>query len=132
MKAMSINSTKGIQTGSIIRCIDNTGAKKLEVIAVKGYKGIRKRHPSAGIGGVVTCAVKTGNQKIKHEVVKAVIVTQTKEFKRANGVRIKFQENTAVLIQDNNEPRGKQIKGIIAKEVVERFPMIGKIAATIV
>ena len=132
MKAMSINPSKAVQTGTILRCIDNTGAKKLEVIAVKGYKGIRKRHPSAGIGGIIICSVKSGTQKIKHEVVKAIVVTQTKEFRRANGMRVKFPENTAVLIQDNLEPRGKQIKGIIAKEVVERYPMIGKIARTIV
>ncbi len=132
MKAISVKSTKAVQTGSIIRCIDNSGAKKLEVIAVKGFKGIRKRHPAAGIGGLIICAVKSGDQKIKHEIVKAVLVTQTKEYRRANGVRIKFPENTAVLVQDNMEPRGKQIKGVIAKEVVERFPMIGKIAATIV
>ena len=132
MKSISINPSKGIHTGSIVRCVDNTGAKKLEVIAVRGFKGIRKRHPSAGVGSVIICAVKSGDQKIKHEIVKAVVVTQKKEFLRANGVRIKFPENTAVLIQDNMEPRGKLIKGSIAKEVVERFPMIGKIASTII
>ncbi len=132
MKAISVNPAKGIQTRSVLRCIDNTGARELEVIAVRGFKGIRKRHPSAGIGSIVICSVKSGSQKIKHELVKAVVVTQAREYRRANGVRIKFPENTAVLIQDNFEPRGKQIKGIIAKEVVERFPMIGKIATTII
>ncbi|MEA3229451.1 MAG: uL14 family ribosomal protein [archaeon] len=132
MRAISVSPSKSVQTGSIVRCIDNTGARELEVISVRGYKGIRKRHPSCGVGGIIICAVKSGNQKIKHEIVKAVVVTQKKEYRRSDGVRIKFQENAAVLVQDNMEPRGKQIKGIIAKEVVERFPMIGKIATTII
>lgn len=132
MKGITTKPTRGIQVGSELKCIDNSGAKTLEVISVRGFRGIRRRIPRAGVADVVTCSVKKGNEKIVHEVVRAIIVSQRKEYRRANGIRIKFAENCAVLVQENFEPRGKEIKGIIAKEVVERFPAIGKIAATVI
>lgn len=132
MKGISVKPTKGLQVGSILKCIDNTGAKTLQIISVRGYRGIRKRIPKACVGDVVNCAVKSGDQKIMHEIVKAIIVSQRKEYRRPNGIRIKFEDNAAILIQDTFEPRGKEIKGVIAKEVVERFPPIGKIASIIV
>ncbi len=132
MKAISTRTTKGVMVGSRLKCIDNTGAKQLEVIAVRGFKGIRKRIPRAGVGDVVVCSVKAGNQKIKHEVVRAVVVRQARPYKRASGINVQFSDNAAVLVQENFEPRGKEIKGAVAKEVVERFPAIGKIASIIV
>jgi len=62
----------------------------------------------------------------------AVIVRQRKEFRRPDGLRVKFEDNAAVLINEKLEPRGSEIKGSIAKEVVERFPAIGKIATIVV
>lgn len=132
MKAISTKITKGVQVGSLLKCIDNTGAKELGIIAVKGFKGVKGRVPKAGIGEIVICSVKKGNQKIKHEVVKAVIVRQKNEYRRPSGIRIKFSDNAAILVDDKFEPRGREIKGIIAKEVVERFPTIGKIASSII
>ena len=132
MKAISTRTTKGIQTGTVLKCIDNTGAKVLEVIAVKGFKGVRGTHPCAGVGDVIVCAVKKGTQKIKHEVVRALIVRQAMPYKRPTGTWIKFQDNAAVLLDEKNEPRGKEIKDVIAKEAVERFRTVGKIARTIV
>lgn len=132
LKAISTKVTKGINIGARLNCIDNTGAKQLEVISVKGYKGIRRRTPNAGVGHVVICAVKKGNQKIMHEIVKAVIVRQRRPYRRPNGIHIKFDDNAAVLIDDKLEPRGKDIKGAVAKEVVERFPTIGKISRIII
>ena len=132
MKPISSSVTKGISTGSRIECIDNSGAKILEVIAVKTYGGVKRRHPSAGVAGVVVCSVKRGTPKIRHEVVLAVIVRQKKEWRRADGRRIKFDSNAAVLINDRGEPRGSEIKGAIAKEVVERFPAVGKIATVVI
>ncbi|MEM5819670.1 MAG: uL14 family ribosomal protein, partial [Candidatus Aenigmatarchaeota archaeon] len=73
-----------------------------------------------------------GDTKIKHEVVLAVVVRQKKEYRRANGMRIKFEDNAVVLVNERGEPRGTRIKGPIAKEVVERFSAIGKIASMVV
>ncbi|MFH1431771.1 MAG: uL14 family ribosomal protein [archaeon] len=132
MKAISTRPTKGIKIGTRLNCIDNTGAKVIQVIAVRGFKGTRRRVPQASIGNVVICAVKKGNQKIMHEVVKAIIVRQKKAYLRPNGMHIKFDDNAAVLVDDKLEPRGKDVKGAIAKEVVERFPTIGKISKIII
>jgi len=132
MKPISARVTKGLQVESFINCIDNTGATLLQIIAVKGYKGVKTRHPSCGVASWVVCSVKEGEPKLKHQVVHAVIVRQRKEYRRKNGMRVKFEDNAAVLITEKGEPRGSKIKGPIAKEVVERFSMIGKIATTVV
>jgi large subunit ribosomal protein L14 len=132
MKPISARVTKGLQVGSYINCADNTGANLLQIIAVKGYKGVKTRIPSCGVGNWVICSVKQGDPKLKHQVVHAVIVRQKKEYRRKSGIRVKFEDNAAVLINEKTEPRGTKIKGPIAKEVVERFSMIGKIATTVV
>jgi len=132
MKAISITPSDGLQVGSRVNCIDNTGAKLLEIISVINYRGTRKRHPKAGVGDVVMCAVKKGSQKLVHEVVKAVIVRQKMAYRRPSGIRIKFEDNAAVLIDDKEEPKGKEIKGVVAKECVERFSVIGKIARAVI
>jgi len=133
MRAVSAKITKGIQLGTKLKCIDNSGVKILEVIAVRGYKGVRRRLPKAGVGDLVVCRVVKGEEKWKKKVVYAVIVRQRKEYRRLTGERIKFEDNAAVLInKDTFEPVGTEIRGAIAREVVERFPAIGKIASIVV
>ncbi|MCD6402956.1 MAG: 50S ribosomal protein L14 [Candidatus Aenigmarchaeota archaeon] len=132
MKAVKASVTRGIQVGSYINCADNTGAKVLKVISVIGYKGRRRRRASAGVGDMVVCSVKEGDVKIRKQVVKAVIIRQKKEYRRPNGIRVKFEDNAAVIVDDKGNPKGTMIKGPIAKEAVERFSPIGKIATIVV
>lgn len=132
MKPISAKITKALQTESYLQCADNTGARLLQVIAVKGYKGVKTRVPRCGVGDWIICTVKQGDPKLKHEVVQAVIVRQKKEYRRKNGMRVKFEDNAAILINEKGETRGTKIKGPIAKEVVERFSVIGKIATIVV
>ena len=73
-----------------------------------------------------------GSEKVVHQVHKAVIVRQVKEYKRPNGMSISFEDNAAVLVDDEGNPKGSIIKGPIAREVVERFQTIGKIASIVV
>jgi large subunit ribosomal protein L14 len=129
---MSANITKTMQPESYLKCIDNTGADLLQVISVKNYKGVKRRRAKCGIGDVIVVTVKKGTPKMRHEVVEAVIVRQRKEYRRPNGLRICFEDNAAVLINERGEPRGTRLKGPIAKEAVERFSAIGKIASIIV
>ena len=63
---------------------------------------------------------------------RAVIIRQRKEYRRPSGMRVSFEDNAAVLVDDKNEPKGSLIKGPVAKEVVERFPTISKVASIIV
>lgn len=132
MKAMSTKISKGLQTESILRCADNTGAQKLQIIAVRGYKGVKRRQAKAGIGDIIVCTVKKGDPKIMHEVVRAVIIRQKKEYRRPSGIRIKFEDNAAVLVNERDEARGTFIKGPVAKEAIERFSTIGKISTIVV
>jgi large subunit ribosomal protein L14 len=132
MKAVRASIKRGLPVGSYVLCVDNTGAKVLQIISVLGYKGVRRRMPSAGIADVVKCTVKEGDVKLRKQVVTAVIVRQRAEYRRPNGLRVSFEDNAAVIVDDNFEPKGTQIKGPIAKEVVERFSSIGKIASMVV
>ncbi len=133
MKAISSRITRGIQLGTILNCADNSGARKLKLIAVKGYKGIHRRLPKAGVGDVIICSVVKGSEKLRKTVVYAVVVRQKKEYRRPNGVRIKFEDNAAVLVNPKTfEPQASEIRSAIAKEAVERFSAIGKIASIVV
>ena len=132
MKAISAKITPALQVGSYVKCTDNSGATEVQIIAVKGYKGVSRRIAFCGVGSWVIAAVKKGDSKIRHEIVQAVIVRQKKEYRRRSGMRIKFEDNAAVLVNEKGDPRGTKIKGPIAKEVVERFSTIGKIATIVV
>ena len=132
MKAVSAKVTKALNVGAYIKCADNTGAKTLKIIAVFGYKGRRRRMPKAGVADMVKVSVVEGDVKIRNQVLNAVIVRQKKEYRRRNGMRIKFEDNAGVIVNEYGEPRGTEIKGAIAKEVVERFSSIGKIATIVV
>ena len=132
MKAISSRVVKSLMPRTVMKCIDNSGAKMLEIISVKGFKGNRRAKPKAGVGSLVFCKVKAGNEKVRHEVLRAVIVRQRKEYKRPDGIRVQFEDNAAVVVDDKGDPKGTQIKGPVAKEAVERFPTIGKIASIVV
>ena len=132
MKGINANIPRSIQLKTRINCVDNTGAKELELIAVKGYKGKLRRLPKAGIGDVVICTVKKGKEKVRGTIVYAVIVRQKKEFRRVDGSRVKFTDNAAVLVnQKTYEPQGTEIRTVVAKEAVERFSVIGKISSIV-
>jgi large subunit ribosomal protein L14 len=132
MKAIKASITKCIPVGAYIECADNTGAKKLQVISVFGYKGRWRKKPSAGVGNVVKCTVKEGVVKWRKQMVRAVIIRQKKEYRRASGLRVEFEDNAAIMVNEKNEPVGTQVKGPMAKEVVDRFLPIGKIASIVV
>ena len=108
-----------IQMQTYLKVADNTGAKELMCFRVLG--GTRKRY--ANIGDVVVCSVKKaapGGMVKKGEVVKAVIVRSTHGTKRADGSYIKFDENAAVIIKDDQTPRGTRIFGPVARELREK------------
>lgn len=128
MEAINANITRGLPRGANLVCADNSGAKRLELINVKEYQGTRRRLPSAGVGDIVIVSVKEGDLELRKQTFEAVIIRQKKEFRRPNGVRIKFEDNAAILIDDNQEPRGSEIRGPIAREVADRFGAIGGMA----
>lgn len=89
--------------------------------------------PSACVGDLVLAAVKKGKPEMRKQTVFAVIVRQKKEYRRADGTRIKFADNSAIVLKDDKgNPKGTMIKGAVAKEVTERYPAIAKIASIVV
>ena len=108
-----------IQQESRLKVADNTGAKEVLCIRVLGGSGRRY----AGIGDVIVCTVKDaipgGNVK-KGDVVKAVIVRTTKERRRPDGSYIKFDENAAVILRQDGEPRGTRIFGPLGRELRDK------------
>ena len=132
MKAVKANITKGLpHTANILAC-DNSGARILRIISVRGAKTVLGRNPSAGIGDYVMCSVIQGKPEMRKTVVAAVIVRQKMPYKRPDGTRVRFDDNAAVLIKDDlGNPKGTVIKGPIAKEAAERWPLVSKIASSI-
>jgi large subunit ribosomal protein L14 len=108
-----------IQAQTILSVADNSGARRVMCFRVLG--GTRRRY--ARVGDIVICAVKDalpGAQVKKGDVVKAVVVRTKKEIRRRDGSYIRFDENAAVLINDQKEPRGTRIFGPVARELRER------------
>ena len=108
-----------VQSYTRLNCADNTGAKQLMCIRVLG--GSRKRY--ARIGDIIIATVKEANpngQVKKGDVVRAVVVRTSKEYRRPDGSYIKFDKNAAVLIDPQNQPRGTRIFGPVARELREK------------
>ncbi len=108
-----------IQNYTRLRVADNTGAREIMCIRVRG--GSRRRY--AGIGDVIVATVKQAipNSAVKKgEVVRAVVVRMTRQIRRADGSYIRFDDNAAVLITDQQNPRGTRIFGPVARELREK------------
>ena len=108
-----------IQQETRLRVADNSGAREILCIRVKG--GSHRRY--AGVGDVITATVKQASPQggvRKGEVVEAVVVRTRKQFGRPDGTYISFDENAAVLIDAQNNPRGTRIFGPVARELRDR------------
>lgn len=132
MKAITSNVAKSLPIGARLQCVDNTGAREVEIISVKGYKGVRRRLASAGVGDMVVISVKKGSVEMRREVTTAVVVRTKKEYRRADGLRIKFEDNAAVILSPEGALKGSEIRGPVAKEAADRWPAIGSAASIIV
>ena len=117
-----------IQTRSMLKVADNSGAKIIQCVNVPG--GTRKRY--AQLGDIIVGTVKKAEPRKlvkKHEVVKAVIVRQRKEFKSKDGSYIRFDDNAVVVLGDGKSPKGGRVFGPIAKELKDKgFDQIAQMA----
>ena len=108
-----------IQQESYLKVADNTGAKEIKCIRVLG--GSKRKY--GNIGDVIVASVRKstpGGQVKKGEVVKAVIVRSAKGVRRADGTYVRFDDNAAVLIKDDKNPRGTRIIGPVARELRDK------------
>ncbi|MBU2639550.1 MAG: 50S ribosomal protein L14 [Nanoarchaeota archaeon] len=133
MKATKANVIRSLPVGARVPTCDNSGAKIIQIMSVKGHKTVKGRRSAAGVGDYVTASVKAGVPGMRKTVVNAIIVRQKKEYRRADGTRIKFEDNAAVVLKDERgTPKGTILKGPISKEAAERWPGIAKLATIIV
>ena len=121
-----------IQTETMLKVADNTGAKILQCIKVLG--GTRRRY--AGIGDIIVGSVKAAEPRRlvkKHDVVKAVVVRQKKAFRRPDGSYIRFDDNAVVILEADKNPKGGRIFGPVARELKKKgFDKIINLAQDIV
>jgi len=122
-----------IQPRTMLKVVDNTGAKIIQCFTILG--GTKKR--SAQIGDVIVATVKEAEPRRivkKHDVVRAVIVRQKKNFRRTDGTYIRFDDNAAVILEGKTkEPKGGRIIGPLPKEIKEKgFDKIASLAVEIV
>ncbi len=133
MKAISSKPTRAFNLGSNLISADNSGAKVVRIVAVKKTGSTKRRQIPAKVADWVKVSVKKGNPEMKGKVFDAVIIRQKRSWRRNSGERIAFEDNAvAILKDDKGNPKGTQIKGPVARELIERWPSVAKIASIVV
>jgi large subunit ribosomal protein L14 len=134
MKGISSKVMKTLIPGSVFVCADNSGAYEFRMIHIigKGGGGRHGKQAAAGVGDLVSASVRKGSQTYLKKPVRVLLIRQRASIRRANGMRIKFEDNAGIIVGEDNLPVGTEIKGAIAREVVERFVKVAGIASRIV
>ena len=132
MKGLPGRQTRGLPKGARLECIDNTGAKIVEIVEVPKYHSTHRRLSSAGIADILLVSVKKGTPEMRRQLVNAVVVRQRRPFRRADGIMVRFEDNACVLTTPEGEVKGSDIKGPVAREAAERWPRIAATASMIV
>ena len=123
--------TLGLPVGAVINCADNTGAKNLYIISVKGIGARLNRLPAAGIGDMVMATVKKGKPELRKKVHPAVIVRQRKPWRRKEGTFLYFEDNAGVIVSNKGEMKGSAITGPVGKECADLWPKIASAAPSV-
>jgi large subunit ribosomal protein L14 len=132
MKAVSGRQMRGLPVGARLTCVDNTGAKVVQIVMVLQYHSVMRRYPTAGVGHMVLISVKKGTPEMRKQMFQAVIVRQRRPFRRPDGTMVQFEDNAAVITTDTGELKGSDIKGPVAREAAERYPRIAAAASAII
>jgi large subunit ribosomal protein L14 len=122
----------GLTIGSVINCTDNTGARKLKIIQMPGYKGRRRRLPTIGIGDLAIASCREGTPDMRRQLFNVVIVRQVRPYRRIDGSWIQFEDNAAVILTPEGNLRGSDVKGPVAREAVNRWARLGNVARMVV
>lgn len=132
MKAINAKPVRTLTHHSVCTCTDNSGAKEVYIISVFGYKSRKRGGLKAGIADLVNVVVRKGKPEMKSKIERAVIVRVKKEYRRPEGTRVKFEDNAVVLVDEKGLPKASEIKGVVAREVGERWPKIAGISAAVI
>jgi len=132
MKAVSARTTRGLNVGAKLIASDNSGAKIVRLVSIKKWKGKKGKQACAKMADWVKVSVRKGVPDMKGKVFDAVLIRQKKSYRRLDGERIAFEDNAVAILKDEKgNPKGTQIKGPIAREVMERWPSVAKIASIV-
>ncbi|MEM3091057.1 MAG: uL14 family ribosomal protein [Candidatus Pacearchaeota archaeon] len=132
MKAVSARISRGLNLGSLLIVADNSGGKIARIVSVKTGKSKKGRQGAAKVADMVKVSIRKGIPDMKGKVFDAVIIRQKKFYRRLDGERLGFEDNAvAILKDDKGNPKGTQIKGAVAREVMERWPSVAKLATII-
>lgn len=127
-----LKMTCGLPVGAVINCADNSGAKNLYVISVKGIHARLNRLPAAGVGDMFIASVKKGKPDLRKKVMPAVVVRQRKAWRRKDGVFLYFEDNAGVIVNPKGEMKGSAITGPVGKECADLWPRIASSSGTVV
>jgi len=132
MKAVSARVTRGLNIGAKLVAADNSGAKIVKLVSIKHGKSKKGRQGYAKVADWVKVSVRKGLPDMKGKVFDAVVVRQRKSYRRLNGERVAFEDNAVAILKDEKgNPKGTQIKGVVAREVMERWSSVAKIASSV-
>ncbi|MGC8669789.1 MAG: uL14 family ribosomal protein [Candidatus Micrarchaeia archaeon] len=133
MKDIGTKISRTLVPSSVLNCADNTGAKTLMIINRLGKGGNRKgRYSKSGIGDIVIASVKSGSPQYIKKKVRVMIIRQKQPLRRPNGMRVRFEDNAGILVNDADLPVGTEVKGAMAREVVLRNIKLAGIASRVV
>ena len=132
VNGMKFRMALGLPVAAVMNCADNTGAKNLYVISVKGLGGRYRRMPSATVGSMFIATVKKGKPDLRKKMTPAVVVRQRKAWRRKEGTFIYFEDNAGVIVNPKGEMKGSAITGPVAKECADLWPRIASAANSIV
>ena len=122
----------GLPMGALLKCADNSGAKVVQLIGVPRIKSRIRRLSSASVGDKVIVSVKEGTPEVRRQIFHAVIIRQRKPFRRLDGTWIQFEDNAAVIVTEDGECKGTEIRGPVAKEAAERWPKVAGLASMVI
>merc|ERR1712170_223499 len=122
----------GLPAAAVINCSDNSGAKNMFIISVKGYRGRLNRLPAASVGDMIVCSIKKGKPELRKKVMLGVVIRQRKSWRRKDGTVILFEDNAGVIVNEKGEMKGSAITGPVAKECAELWPRISANASSII
>ena len=132
MKAVSARVTAGLNLGSMMHVADNSGGKLARIVSVKSGKGRKGKQGYAKVADMVKVSIKKGIPDMRGKVFDAIVVRQKKSYRRMDGERVSFEDNAVAILKDEKgNPKGTQIKGPVAREVMERWPSVARIAAVV-
>ncbi|MGA3020375.1 MAG: uL14 family ribosomal protein [Candidatus Micrarchaeales archaeon] len=132
MRGFSTKITKTLVPMSTLTCADNSGAIQFRIINKLGKGHRHAKLAAAGICDIVIASVIKGTPAYLKKPVRVVIIRQKAPIRRSNGMRVRFEDNAGIMIGEDNLPIGTEIKGVMAREVIERFVKVGGIASKVI